>query len=186
MSWLKLAKPPAGPPEPAHVDHEALMTALGEARSKGVWGPAEQYLWDAAPSIQDNLDAWGEPVPLDELEQSDLDRLVAILAAPYPRGRALLHAGQLAPDEVDALVAVFPDIYAVLVTEATNDMLDAPPPYPDWSEEVLGVLFQQPPAEVYTGAQKEGDVMKGQPKGKIDTELPTQAERRDVAVRAAG
>ena len=185
--WLRQTTPPAGPPEPAHVDFEKFWAAMESERSVGINTPAMGYLATVAPSLADNVDQYGIPTPLSDLEQFDLDRLVAIMVSPYERGRALLHAGQLAPDEVDAIAAVFPDVLAVLQDEALDDMLNAPPPYPSWVEEVLGILFQKPASTVYAVATSKGDAeMTHQPKGKFDREQPTQAERRDAGVRAAG
>lgn len=177
-AWLKLETPATGPGDARHVDFEEIMSALERSRAIGVETPAMAYLFLLAPTQES--DQWGIAVPLSDLDQFNLDRTVAILTAPYERARALLHAGQLAPDEVTAIEAVFPDIYAVLVTQATDDMLANAPPYPDWAEEVLGILFQKPASAAYNAAK--GIPMN--PKGQLDnTDIPTVAERRETAVR---
>lgn len=177
--WLKKRTPPKGPPLPGHVDHESLMTDLAARQRMGISTPAQEFLWVAAPAVQ--MDDWGEPIPLGAMDQDRLDRLVAILAAPYERGMALMHSGEIAPDEVDAIAAVYLDIYALITEKARQDMMSYPPPYPAWAEATLSTVFRRPASAVYAprAASRNGQP----PAGKLRTPEGTQADRRELAVR---
>lgn len=189
MSWLK--KPPApAPPEPAHIDLERMMTVLTAEPDPPTL--AKQYLMTKAPRAQ--LDKWGAPLPLSSVDQDRLDRAFAVIASPHDRTRALLRAGMLAPDEVDAVSFAFPEIYGELEREALKELVVTAPPYEGWAETVLGVLFQKPPADVVTGGLggpdkqpgEGGQPPKGKPKaapGDMVTGMATPADRRDVEVR---
>lgn len=189
MSWLK-EKPAPAPPEPGHVDLERMMQVLQAEPDPPTL--AKQYLMTKAPKAQ--LDKWGAPLPLSAVDQDRLDRVFAVIAAPYDRTRALLRAGMLAPDEVDAVSFAFPEIYGELEREALKDLVTTEPPYAGWAETVLGVLFEKPPAEVIAsglgGPQQQGPDKppKGAPKspGNMAAGMPTPADRRDQEVRAQG
>ena len=190
MSWLQ--NPPApSPPEPAHIDLERMMTVLQAEPDPPTL--AKQYLMTKAPKAQ--LDKWGAPLPLSAVDQDRLDRAFAVIASPHDRTRALLRAGMLAPDEVDAVSFAFPEIYGELEREALKDLVTTAPPYQGWAETVLGVLFGKPPAEVVAGGIDQPDKPQGDqpPPGKPKAPskgnpaaMPTPADRRDVAVRAQG
>lgn len=139
--------------------------------------PAQTYLAVKAPPVP--MDQWGLPLPISPLQQDYLDRVFAVLADPM-RARALLHSGQLLPDEVEPIATVFPEVYASLIEEATDDMIDAKPPFPAWAEGVLGILFQRPAASVYNPA---GEAQGKPPGGKLDAQSGTPADRRELAVR---
>lgn len=188
-NWLK--EPPAEPPpEPAHVDLERLMAILTQAEMGRPLSPAEAVLRTQGPKLQ--LDKWGQPLPLSAVDQGRLDRLWAVMASPYDRCRALLRAGMLAPDEVQALSAAFPELYDVLKAEAEKEMITTEPPYQRWAETVLGTLFQAPAARVYADDQGQPQQPPaGKPKasggkgGVLPVQsLATQADRRDQAVRS--
>lgn len=188
MSWLK--KPPApAPPEPAHVDIEQLMSTLTAQPDPPTL--ARQYLMSSGPRMR--LDKWGEPLPLSAVDQDRLDRVFAVIASPQYRTRALLRAGMLGPDEVDAVSASFPEIYGELEREAIHDLVTTPRPYAAWAEAVLGVLFGRPPAEVVQSGppgqqQQQATPPAGKPKApaSMAAGMATQADRRDVEVRAQG
>lgn len=190
MSWLKLPAAPA-PPEPAHVDLERMMHVLTAEPDPPTL--AKQYLMTKAPRAQ--LDKWGAPLPLSAVDQDRLDRVFAVIASPHDRTRALLRAGMLGPDEVDAVSFSFPEIYGELEREALKELVVTAPPYEGWAETVLGILFGKPPAEVIAGGidqpgkpQQDGQPPPGKPKasGGAPAGMPTPADRRDVAVRAQG
>jgi len=188
VSWLK-GKPAPAPPEPGHVDIEQMMQVLQEEPDPPTL--AKQYLTTKAPTAQ--ADKWGALLPLSAVDQDRLDRVFAVIAAPYDRTRALLRAGKLAPDEVDAVSFSFPEIYGELERETLRELVTTEPPYAGWAETVLAVLFGKPPAEVLAsglggpqqqpGADKQP---KGAPKapGDMAAGMATQADRRDVEVRA--
>lgn len=150
--------------------------------------PVALYIRAHAPKLQ--LDKWGEPLPLSAVDQDRLDRMFAVIASPYDRSLALMKSGLLAPDEVDAVQAVHPEIYSLLVDVAKRQMLEADPPYPVWAESMLSTLFGQPAAKVYGGAAEihPGDGPKpaakggGAPAG-IPAGAATAADRRDADVR---
>jgi len=188
VSWLN--KPPApAPPEPAHVDLERMMQVLTAEPDPPTL--AKQYLMTRTPKLQ--LDKWGAPLPLSAVDQDRLDRVFAVIASPHDRTRALMRAGMLGPDEVDAVSFAFPEIYGELEREALHDLVTTAPPYEGWAETVLAVLFQKPPADVVTGGlggpqekPQEGEPPKGKPKatsGANVTAMATPADRRDVEVR---
>ena len=183
--WLKKRSPPAGPPAPGHVDHADLLDQLHEKQRLGIATPAMLFLQEKAPP--EARDKWGQPLPLSAYDQERLDQMVAIMAAPYERGQALLHAGMITPGEVDALIRVYPEIYAILEQEAVDDMMAHPPPYPAWSETTLGVLFGVAAAKVYGGGTPElpkQESLQGAPRKGTEAEVPsTPSERREVAVR---
>lgn len=189
MSWLQ--EPPApAPPEPGHVNIEWLMQML-QAKPEGSLTLADKYLMTQGPRAQ--LDKWGNPLPLCPSDQDRLDRVFAVVASPYDRTRALLRAGMLAPDEVDAVSQTFPEIYGELEREALRDMVTTEPPYRGWAETVLGILFQKPAPEAVTSGAgqpeqpEQDDKQPSDKPGKAASEMAqgmaTQADRRDVEVR---
>jgi hypothetical protein len=184
--WLKKRSPPAGPPRPGHVDHAMLMAQLHEKETLGIATPATTFLRAQAPAEQ--RDKWGQPLPLSEFDQERLDQMVAIMASPYERGRALVHAGMITPGEVDAIMRVYPEIYSVLTEEAIDDMVDHPPPYQAWAEATLGTLFGVPAEQVYSGGTpkmpERQESLQGKPGKGSGVEVPeTPTDRREVAVR---
>ena len=183
--WLKKRSPPAGPPAPGHVDHADLLDQIHEKEQLKIATPALLFLKAQAPP--QTVDKWGQPYPLSTFDQERLDQLVAIIAAPYERGRALVRAGMITPSEVDALAQVYPDVLGVLENEVVQDMLDHPPPYPSWSEATIGVLFGVPAAAVYgqgTPKVPERQSLQGTANKGTEAEVPsTPSERREVAVR---
>ena len=181
--WL--SGPPAPPPPDAgHVQLEALMGQVAEAEGSPAPSPAALYIRAHAPKLQ--LDKWGEPLPLSAVEQDRLDRMFAVLASPYERTMALMRSGLLGPDEVDAVQAVHPEIYALLVDVAKRQMMESDPPYGVWAESMLSTLFGKPAAKIY-GGESEANPEKGAPKGGGKAAVPagatTQADRRDADVR---
>ncbi len=180
--WLKRAHPIKGPPSPASINHEMLWQKLAESGQRGTKTPAETYLSIKAPPLE--LDDWGEPLPLSSMAQDYLDRVFAVLLSPMERGEALLHSGRLCPDEVEPIAVVFPEIWAVLVERATDDLFDAGgPPLPAWAEAQLGILFQKPASAVYNPRPNDGASDGTPPTGKVKAPEATQADRRELAVR---
>lgn len=192
MSWLSRKRPPAPPPEPSHVKLEPLMAALHQDEVAGhPISHAQQYLRDNAPVAQ--LDKWGEPMPLNAIDQARLDRLVAVLASPEHRGRALLHSGLILAEEVQAIATAYPEVYDVLSREALRDMLEDAPPYYPWAESALDTLFGKPPqAVISSGAAPSASDMakptgkaKGLPGDQTAAGVATPTDRRELGVREA-
>lgn len=176
--WLKKETPQAGPPRAGHVDYDELVKKIEEQRRLGIAGPVAEYMDKVRPPQQ--FDQWGEPLPLSALDQDRLDRTFAILAGPMERGTALLHSGQLIDDEVDAIEAVYPGIYVLIVERAKNDMFATDPPYPAWAEAQLGILFRKPASSVYSPKPaEEMPTYRAAPKSPEGT----QADRRELSVR---
>jgi hypothetical protein len=163
---------------PPKVNHEKLMESLGRVQAMGTETPAEKWLWLNAPPVP--LDQWGAPLPLSAMDQDALDRLVAILRSPQERGEALIHSGQLAADERDAIMLVYPEIYATLTEHTKRDLLDNPPPWPAWVESTVETLWMKPASVVYNpGSEKEATP----PTGQVKAPEGTPADRREIAVR---
>ena len=183
-SWLK-GPPAKAPPVPGHVNIETLMGTADQLEAQGMVTPALTYIRTNGP--QQEIDKWGEPLPLSSVDQARLDRLFAILSEPYARGRALLLAGMLIPDEVDALMNVYPDVWMTLATQAWNEMHVTHPPYPLWAETTLGVLFAKPADVVFTGPSPKAPDQQAQAEGtgiRTNPAPGTQADRREAAVRS--
>jgi hypothetical protein len=184
-SWLKQREPPKGPPLAGHVDVGMLLGKIHEAETAGQNTLAQMYLQEHAPKQE--LDKWGEPLPLSSFTQDGLDRLVAVLASPDTRGRALLHSGQLAPDERDAIAAVYPEVYDQFASEVYMDMVTEDPPFPAWVEAVIGILYGIPAAQVFTGGSppraKDLQAPAKKATAGLDASPPTQADRREIPVR---
>lgn len=166
------------------MDIEEVMGMAYELEAARKKVPQFEFLRQIGPKLQ--VDKWGTPFPLSATEQDRFDRLCAVIAAPAERGRALLHAGMLVPDEVMAIAFTSPIVYAGLVEEARADMIRGKPPFPSWAEASLTTLFGRPAAKVYGNQER----VKMDSSGKISEtkapeaqELPTQAERRDMSVR---
>jgi len=185
MSWMH--DPPAkAPPMPPHVALEALMGAISKTEVAGQGTPASAYLRLMAPKQQ--YDKWGAPLPLSDVDQDRIDRLFAVLSAPMERPRALLRAGMLIPDEVEAIKAAFPEVYTVLVEKVLRELMDSVPPYREWAETVVGVLFGMPPAQLLQSAESpEKQMAAHEAKTKKPETTPdmsgTAADRRDIGVR---
>lgn len=184
MSWL-YGKPAKSPPEPGHVHLEALMGVAANLEAQGATTPVLAYVRANGP--KQSVDKWGQALPLSAVEQAKLDRMFAILSEPYARGMALLKSGMLLPDEVDALATAHPDAWMLIALPTWNEMHIAPPPYPMWVEQVLGVLFRVPapvafqaPAPKQPNPQQQANMQGPTP----SAALPTQADRRDAAVRS--
>jgi hypothetical protein len=161
-----------------HVDYEELAAHVERNRAMGIETPAMAYLWAKAP--RQELDQWGEPLPLSPMQQDQLDRIFAVLAGPLERGTALLHSGQLIDDEVDAIMTVYPDVYLIMLERAQDDMFKNPPPYPAWAEAQLGVLFRKPASTVYAAPEKPIGEPSG---GTLKAPEGTQADRRELSLR---
>lgn len=187
--WLKQDAPGPGPKPPARTDLMSFYRFVDQTmqQSGGQLPPDVAYLLKVAPVAAE--DRWGMPLPLSENEQNRLDRLAAVMASPLVRGRLLLISGQLGPDEVEALVAGRPEAYAVLVHEATREVLEAGPPIAAWAEAQLAILFGRPAGQVFTGekapAEQQAAGNGGRPGGAV-VPFGTPADRREVAVREGG
>lgn len=185
MSWLH-DPPTRAPKTPPHVAVESLLGALGKAFAEGQGNPALAYLKLMVPPTQ--YDKWGAPLPISDVEQDRVDRLFAVLVEPMERTRALVRSGLLLEMESDAVKATFPEIYTVLVKEVLKDLTDAAPPYREWAETTVGVLFGMPPAQLLQSAEApEKQMAKAEAKSKKPTPTPdmsgTAADRRDISVR---
>jgi hypothetical protein len=178
MNWLKSDKPAKPPAAPEHADLEELMDQAIAYESMGIVQPGTIYIREHAP--RPGVDRWGELLPLSAVEQDRLDRMTAVLRDPLYRTKALLRSGTLSPDEVDAIATAFPEIYAELYDQTIADMIAAKPPFPSWAEGVLAVFFMRPAADVYPAAPPPPSA--GQP-SQVAPLVPTQAERREIAVR---
>jgi hypothetical protein len=161
MAWMT-GKPGKDPPIPPHVDAVDLAGMLADTKSSGrQLSPLEQYLDANAPVPP--IDRWGMPLPLSKTDQDRLDRMSAILWNPVHRGRALLTSGSLDTGEVTALRTACPEAYDQLRYQAEQEMLQAGPPLPVWSDGVLGVLFGRPVGTVYSDATKDKPAPQGNP-----------------------
>jgi len=157
-NWMKAQKPRPAPDAPPHVD---LKTVTDQLNAMAAPSPALAYLKAQLPP--QIFDRWGQPLPLSIDKQERLDRLVAILRHPLERGRQLLVSGQLDTIEADALRQGWPQVYEHLKEQAIQEMAEAGPPLPTWSEGVLGILFGRDAALVYVD-------------GTADAEKPTSSK----------
>lgn len=157
------------------------MGTAAHLEAQGIVTPALTYLRETGPQLE--TDKWGQPLPLSAADQDRLDRIFAVLADPMTRGRALIVSGLLAPDEVDALITVHPDVWTALSAQAFEEMGTTPPPYRAWAEATLNVLFLQDAAQVFTSGappalpKQAGNVSVG------PDSLGTPADRRETSVR---
>lgn len=179
--WLKQRNPPKSPPEPRHANVALIRAALAQLEARGQLTGAGAYLSQMAP-VQEQ-DKWGQPLPLSPSDQDALDRVFAVLSEPYARGKALVTSGLLSPDEVDALIDVFPDVWQRLCKETFDDMARTPPPYPSWVEGTLDVLFGIPAEQVFTQGPPPAPEPKGQGLDAKPATSGTPADRREPAVR---
>lgn len=156
-NWMKAKRGLPAPPPPPRVDLAGLVKKLDDAAAVhgGQLPPAMDYLKAQMPP--QIFDRWGQPLPLSIDKQERLDRLVAILAQPLERGRALLVSGTLDTIEADALRNGWPTVYDHLKDQAIAEMAEAGPPLPVWSEGVLGILFGRDAALVYVDATHEAE-----------------------------
>jgi len=172
MSWMK-GKPAARPSTPPHVDVMKAIEALHTMEKAGPLPPPMLYLQQQLPAVA--FDRWGTPLPLSIAKQERLDRLVAVMADPYHRGRELLLSGYLDTIEASAIRDGHPQVYQALRTQVEAELAMAGPPLPVWSEGVLGVFFGRDAALVYNeGHEAEKPKAGGQYAGKPP--LPTPAD----------
>jgi hypothetical protein len=190
MTWLHMPpmRPPAPPP---HVALERLMGAIAQQEALGLATPASGYLRLMCPKMQ--LDKWGIPLPLSDVDQDRVDRLFAVLVQPLERLRVLLHCGMLMDEENDAVKTAFPEVYTVIVEETLREMMQSAPPYREWAETTIGVLFGMPPAQLLQTAGPSPEQQSAQASAPKTTRpasdrMPgtqgTAADRRDIGVRA--
>ncbi len=144
--WMK-GKPTARPPRPAKVDLMAVRKHIDDQEKTGHIPASAAYLKGQLPEML--FDRWGAPLPLSIQKQERLDRLVAIMAEPFRRGRELLLAGYLDTLEANAIRDGHPDVYAAMSTQLQAELAIAGPPLPAWSESVLGVFFGRDAALVW-------------------------------------
>ncbi len=178
--WMKAERGRPAPPIPPHTHLAGLVAKLDAAEKThgGQLPPAMAYLKaNMPPQI---FDRWGQPLPLGVDKQERLDRLVAILAQPLERGRALLLSGTLDTIEADALRQGWPAVYEHLKEQAIAEMAEAGPPLPVWSEGVLGILFGRDAALVYVDgtadALKPGDTKSFNGKAPLPTPADQSSE----------
>jgi hypothetical protein len=183
-TWLKQPAPGKGPKPPARIDLIALHRHANQLGAVGTLPPDLQALLKAAPVMP--TDRWGMPLPLSENEQAKLDRIGAVIASPLLRGRQLLVAGQLGPDEVQAIVDARPTAYAILLQQATDEVLAAGPPIAPWAEAQLAILFGRPAGQVFTDPEAEARQAKASGAGGGPVPFGTPADRRELAVREGG
>lgn len=183
MSWLKSQEPAKGPASPRHIDVAALYRHVAALEATGPLAPPMRALKAAAPVPV--LDRWGMPLPLTDPQQARLDRIGAILADPWMRPKALLRAGQLGPDEVQALQDGRPDELAQLAAGVQQEMVQAGPPLPQWVESQLAILFQKPSNLILTGGpdKDEPQGRSKQPARGGEGPHGTPSDRRELAVR---
>ncbi len=144
--WMK-EKPAARPPRPPKVDLMAVRQHIDDQEKTGHTPASASYLKSQLPPLV--VDRWGQPLPLSIQKQERLDRLVAIVAEPFRRGRELLLAGYLDTIEANAIRDGHPDVYAAMSTQLQAELAIAGPPLPAWSESVLGVFFGRDVALVW-------------------------------------
>lgn len=183
-SWLKADAPAKGPAAPRHIDVATLYRHVADLERIGPLPPQLRTLKKAAPTVV--TDRWGMPLPLTDPQQARLDRIGAILADPWMRPMALLRAGQLGPDEVQALQDGRPDELLALAADVEREMVMAGPPLAQWVESQLAILFQKPSNLILAGGPSEDEAAQG--KGKRPGrggEGPhgTPSDRRELAVR---
>jgi len=180
-NWLK-SDPRKPPKDPKHVDLVHLIAAGNTMKARGEAVPHIEYIKQFGPKIK--TDEWGNPLPLSSVAQYDLDRLVAIMLDPLDRARDLLMSGMLNPDEVTALRAVYPTVWAALVDASYQDMIETKPPWKTWAQNVLGVLFQKPATEAYQSHENPAKPAPGGGGGpSVPGSLPTPSDRMETAVR---
>jgi hypothetical protein len=181
-NWLH-SSPKKAPADPPVIDFEKLLIANQGRASKSI-----NYLRQHGP--KQTFDEWGQPLPLSSVAQYDLDRLVAVMKDPIIRTRDLMFSGLLNSDEVAAVKAVHPEVYAQLRDAAFVDMMQTKPPFEVWAVGVLGILFQKPAPQMYADAQQAPDdsqqpgaAMGGPGPTGLPGAMPTQSDRRETAVR---
>jgi hypothetical protein len=145
--WMKDPKPAKRPPRPPKVELAHVFAGLSTQERTGPLPPDMAYLKGQLPEMM--FDRWGKLLPLSIQKQERLDRLVAIMAQPFERGRELLLAGYLDTIEANAIRDGHPDVYAAMSAQLQTEMAIAGPPLPAWSESVLGVFFGRDAALIY-------------------------------------
>lgn len=184
--WLRSA-PDKSPSQPEHVDIMKFNAKANAYEETGATLPKYiGYVRKHGPAMQ--VDEWGIPLPLSAMEQDLLNRLVAILTDPVERTKELLLSGLLNPDEVDAIKSVYPEIYSRFVDAAVLDMTETKPPFQLWAQTILGILFKKPANLMYAEEQQQQQQQQGapsanSPQGGSGVNLPTQVDRREIAVR---
>lgn len=189
MSWLH-EQPTPPPPMPPRVALGELLAAIAQQEAAGQATPASAYLRLMCPPV--SYDKWGEPLPLSDDQQDRVDRLFAVLAEPLERTHKLLRSGLLMAEEVDAVKTAFPEVYTVAVEKTLRELMASAPPYREWAETAIGVLFGMPPAQLLQSAEAPEKQMaaaesKAKPKTKTPGNTPdmsgTAADRREISVR---
>jgi hypothetical protein len=167
---------------PAPVDATELMGAAAEAEQRGQSSPALAFLRTVCPRVQ--LDKWGQPLPLSDPDQARIDRLYAVALDPAGRGQALIRSGTLDPGEAECLAVTAPQAYGELAAGARLEMAQTPPPYAQWAEQTLSILFGEPAAKAYQEPPQQ-PASQGKPSGGKDDQDTgaTPADRREISVR---
>lgn len=182
-SWLNKA-PKKPPPKPEHVDLVTLNYQAQRAiETTGQEPKYVTYVREHGPKV--TMDEWGRAMPLAPIEQFDLDRLVNILTDPMNVTLGLVFSGQINPDEVKAVKAVYPEVYKQITQACLSDMLYAKPPFETWAVNTLGVLFQKPAAKLYEESQPQESKSGGAVK-LVPGSMPTPNDKRELEVRQKG
>lgn len=180
MTWLNAPQPPSLPPTP-HVQLAAMLGAIAEQEAAGMTTPAVQFLRMVAP--KEEVDKWGQPLPLAKATQDRVDRIFAVLSDPYARVMRLVRAGELIGDEVVAIKTAFPDVYAQVVEAVARDLMHSTIPLRAWAEGTLTVLLEMPPAQVVQLQTTQPAKPKPGTPEKTPDMSGTAADRRDIGVR---
>lgn len=171
---MKNEKPAARPARPPTVELAHVFAGLSTQEAAGPLSPSLAYLKANLPQMM--FDRWGKLLPLSIQKQERLDRLVAVMAKPFERGRELLLSGYLDTLETNAIRDGHPEVYAAMRAQVEAEMAIAGPPLPMWSESVLGVFFGRDAAVVYNEGH---EALK--PTGKAFTGKPPLPTPADLA-----
>lgn len=176
MVWCSKPKPAKAPPTPRNIT-PGMLAVIRAAVSKFPTVPANVYLKAHLPV--EEFDRWMQPLPLSIVQQDRLNRMMAVILAPIDRGRALLLSGTLDTLECEAIKEAHPDAYQILKDQAVREMVQSGGSLPQWSEAVLGVLFQRDAAHVFVEEKtdKEGKPLSGGAAAR--TPIPTPSEQMD-------
>jgi hypothetical protein len=121
-SWMK-GTPAKSPALPDKVSLEILAAHAHELEAAGHADPALEYVIKFGP--QQELDEWGQGLPLSDGDQDVIDGLVYLLGAPYQRLSDLVMSGMVTDDDVAAVKAVFPEAYKSLVKDFSVELVQA-------------------------------------------------------------